>query len=473
MSLSRDLISQFVKITKDKEPKSKETIVYGVVSNVETKYDENGAEYKQLYVKIDGTNEESDPIPVLQTAVDAVYGDRVIVMIKNHSAIITGNMGAPATTVKTTEGIASKANSAYNLATQANTNANNAMNQVTELGVVIAKKVDTEEFTAEIAKIDNLETEIAKINNLETDTILTQTIKANSANIEGKLDAEEASLTYATIGELDATNVRIDKLEVGEGNFEQIEANTADIEKLETEVGDINTLLFGSATGETLHTNFANAVIALLGDAWIKDAMVESLSAGKILSGDILTNKVRVMSEDGGLIIADKLIQIKEGNTVRVQIGKDASGNYSIIFCDESGNTMFSKNGITENAIKDNELEVYYNGDRALTEFKIKCYQQVGKKCNYIGMYTPDFLIIKRKDCKIHKALIVETKGEIYANDPTFKQKRNFMESAFIKQNNDKFGYNRFDYLYLEDTLEEKDRIVLTLETIKKFFTEE
>ena len=133
----------------------------------------------------------------------------------------------------------------------------------------------------------------------------------------------------------------------------------------------------------------------------------------------------------------------------------------------------FLEEVLTENAIKDNELEVYYNGDRALTEFKIKCYQQVGKKCNYIGMYTPDFLIIKRKDGKIHKALIVETKGEIYANDPTFKQKRNFMESAFIKQNNDKFGYNRFDYLYLEDTLEEKDRIVLTLETIKKFFTEE
>ena len=86
-------------------------------------------------------------------------------------------------------------------------------------------------------------------------------------------------------------------------------------------------------------------------------------------------------------------------------------------------------------------------------------------------MYTPDFLIIKRKDGKIHKGLIVETKGEVYA--PKFVEKRNFMKSAFIKQNNDKFGYNRFEFLYLEDTLEEKDRIVLTLETIKKFFTEE
>ncbi len=152
---------------------------------------------------------------------------------------------------------------------------------------------------------------------------------------------------------------------------------------------------------------------------------------------------------------------------------KDKSFHYLPYKTDSSFEQKFLEEVLTESVIKDNNLEVYYNGDRALTEFKIKCYQQVGKKCNYIGMYTPDFLIIKRKDGKIHKALIVETKGKIYANDQTFKQKRNFMESAFIKQNNDKFGYNRFDYLYLEDTIEEKDRIVLTLETIKKFFAED
>ena len=49
-------------------------------------------------------------------------------------------------------------------------------------------------------------------------------------------------------------------------------------------------------------------------------------------------------------------------------------------------------------------------------------------------MYTPDFLIIKRKDGKIHKAIIAETKGEIYANDPSFKDKRNFMETEIFKK---------------------------------------
>ncbi len=115
-------------------------------------------------------------------------------------------------------------------------------------------------------------------------------------------------------------------------------------------------------------------------------------------------------------------------------------------------------------------LEVYYNGDRAMTEFKIKCYKSTGYGWFYIGMYTPDFLVIQRKDGKIHKALIVETKGMIYANDPTFKDKRTFVESEFLRQNNEAFGYERFEYLYLEDTMTDNERIIATHEIICEFF---
>ena len=115
-------------------------------------------------------------------------------------------------------------------------------------------------------------------------------------------------------------------------------------------------------------------------------------------------------------------------------------------------------------------LEVYYNGDRAMTEFKIKCYKSTGHGWNYIGMYTPDFLIIQRRDGKIHKALIVETKGKIYANDPTFKDKRTFVESEFLRQNNAAFGYERFEYLYLEDTMPDRERVVRTHQKICEFF---
>lgn len=117
-------------------------------------------------------------------------------------------------------------------------------------------------------------------------------------------------------------------------------------------------------------------------------------------------------------------------------------------------------------------LEVYYNGDRAMTEFKIMCYKSTGHGWSYIGMYTPDFLIIRRKDGKIHKSLIVETKGKIYANDPTFKDKRAFVESEFLRQNNSVFGYERLEYLYLEDTMLDNERIILTREKICEFFEE-
>lgn len=47
------------------------------------------------------------------------------------------------------------------------------------------------------------------------------------------------------------------------------------------------------------------------------------------------------------------------------------------------------------------------------------------------------------------------------------------METEFSKQNNTAYGYERFDYLYLEDTLPEKDRLILTRRKICEFFKEE
>ena len=85
-------------------------------------------------------------------------------------------------------------------------------------------------------------------------------------------------------------------------------------------------------------------------------------------------------------------------------------------------------------------------------------------------MYTPDFLIIQRREGKIHKAIIVETKGGIYANDPTFKDKRAFMETEFLRGNNAAFGYDRFEYLYLEDTLSESECINTVHQKITTFF---
>lgn len=151
---------------------------------------------------------------------------------------------------------------------------------------------------------------------------------------------------------------------------------------------------------------------------------------------------------------------------------KNRSFHYLPYHTDSSFEQTFLKEVLALAEIESLDLEVYYNGDRAMTEFKIKCYRRSDRAWHYVGMYTPDFLIVKRKDGEIHKAIIVETKGAIYANDPTFRDKRSFMEGAFLRQNNAAFGYERFEYLYLEDSFPEAERIRLTHEKICEFFKE-
>ena len=152
---------------------------------------------------------------------------------------------------------------------------------------------------------------------------------------------------------------------------------------------------------------------------------------------------------------------------------KDHSFHYLPYHTDSGFEQTFLQEVLTFPEIESMGLEVYYNGDKTMTEFKIKCYKRIGSGWRYVGMYTPDFLILQRKGGKIHKAIITETKGSIYANEPTFKDKKAFMETEFSRYNNQSFGYERFDYLYLEDTLPEAERIQITHEKICEFFKED
>ena len=93
---------------------------------------------------------------------------------------------------------------------------------------------------------------------------------------------------------------------------------------------------------------------------------------------------------------------------------------------------------------KSRKLEVYYNGERGLTEFEIKCFAKEGKYWRNIGKYTPDFLIVKRKKKELNKILILETKGKGYADQPIFQKKKHYVSSDFLQLNNEKFGYKRF-----------------------------
>lgn len=120
-------------------------------------------------------------------------------------------------------------------------------------------------------------------------------------------------------------------------------------------------------------------------------------------------------------------------------------------------------------------LEIYYNGEQGLTGFVIQCFQKKGTSWRNIGRYTTDFLIIQRDSNKkaIKKALMVETKGEGYAHDPNFKARKSFVESAFLEQNKKQFGYDKFDFLYLQDTDGIDKNIVELSRKITQFFAGE
>lgn len=186
---------------------------------------------------------------------------------------------------------------------------------------------------------------------------------------------------------------------------------------------------------------------------------------GKMKMPDKVKETVQMLEELGNTAMAETLKQ-----QYAAPENKDRTYHYLPYHTDSSFEQTFLREVLTFPQLEQLGLEVYYNGDRAMTEFKIKCYKNSGSRWQYIGMYTPDFLILQRKDGKIHKAIIVETKGEIYANDPTFKDKRRFTETEFLRQNNKAFGYARFEYLYLEDTVPEHDRIIKAQEKINEFF---
>ena len=190
---------------------------------------------------------------------------------------------------------------------------------------------------------------------------------------------------------------------------------------------------------------------------------------GEILIDENTQNAIAALEAAGQTEMADTLRSQHVSDT-----NKDISYHYLPYRIDSNFESEFLSRVLTLQCVQDKKLEVYYNGDGQFTEFRIDCYKQNdNNQWGYIGKYTPDFLIIKRDDNnQIYKALIVETKGEIYAKDENFKNRKAFVESEFLKANNDKFGYKRFDYLYLEDTLNENERIIKTNEIITSFFNE-
>lgn len=203
--------------------------------------------------------------------------------------------------------------------------------------LILAKELITKKVDAEWVKANTVQAEtIVSINN-DLENIRNNYLKSNVAEI-----------TYATIESLKSLSGEFADLKATD--FEAIKASVKD---LNVDVEKVNTLLFGSATGTTITTDFANSVVSVIGNAQITSAMIKDLAFDKITGIDINTTVMNVHSEDGKSIWKDNTIQISDKDRVRIQLGKDAAGDYNIYIWDKDGKLMFDPlYGVQEAGIK-------------------------------------------------------------------------------------------------------------------------
>lgn len=191
---------------------------------------------------------------------------------------------------------------------------------------LVSKKVDAEWVKANTVTAET----IVSVNN-ELQNIKNNYLKSNEADIK-----------FATIEEE----------KVIKSDIEQLNVKYEKVGILDGDVAGIKTLMFGSSTGESITTDFANSVVSMIGTAQIKDSMIDSLDAKKIKALDIDTTDVAVHSKDGLSRWSDNTIQISDSKRVRVQIGKDTSGDYNMYVWDVKGNLMFDALGLTEQGVQ-------------------------------------------------------------------------------------------------------------------------
>lgn len=199
------------------------------------------------------------------------------------------------------------------------------------------------------ADIKNLKADKADISELHATNAEIDNLKANKADIE-YLDAN-----YATIQQLNAANANISNLQANKANITDLNAANANIGNLTALVAQIQTLIGGNLTMDNIQSLVLTSDKVTIANALIKNAMIDSVSANKINTGIINTNNVSIQSEDGSMLINGTTQQFKDKNgKVRIQIGKDAQGNFTFaLFSQDGVGVLIDETGIKSGAVPD------------------------------------------------------------------------------------------------------------------------
>lgn len=346
MELSSDLLSQFAKITKNDSKPNTGVIVNGTA-----------VEYSgTIYVRLDGSDQLT---PIISSTSGIKNGDRVTVLIKDHSATVTGNTSSPSAGADDIEGVKTEIG-----------------NKITEVEILIADKVDTIEFNAEKARIDELVADnvtikgelnanSAKVGELEADNVvINEKLTAQDAKIENldvtKIDADIADLKYATVERLEATDANIHNLEADYGAFkvlstDKFTANEAAISDLE-----VNKLDASEAELKYANIDFANIEMAaveqlfskagIIGDLVVGDSSITGTLVGVTIKGDLI---------EGGTVKADKLVvQGEDGLYYKLNVTAETVAAEQTEYNSLNGSIITAKS-ITAEKVNVNDLVAF------------------------------------------------------------------------------------------------------------------
>ena len=155
--------------------------------------------------------------------------------------------------------------------------------------------------------------------------------------------------------DLTAVNAEIENLKANKADITNLNAANANIDNLTALVANIQTLIGGNLTMDNIQSLVLTSDKVTIADALIKNAMIDSVSANKINTGIINTNNVSIQSEDGSMLINGTTQQFKDNSgKVRIQIGKDATGNFTFaLFSQDGQGVLIDETGIKSGAVPD------------------------------------------------------------------------------------------------------------------------
>ena len=235
MSLSSDLASQFAKVTNDSSRNTNGTKLYGTITMLG----------EVPHVKLDGTEELT---PISRT-VEVAEGDRVEVMIANHSATVTGNLTDPSIGIMRAGNLESKiTQTAEQIQLQVSDLEKKLDSKITQTATEIRSEVSDLDgrFSENIATVENgIRNDMA--NSLAS---MSDTLTGLSNDLTG-LGEDLTGLEESTNSSISTINASIESITLNVSNLDsKITQTAAEIRsEVSAEVTDLNATIANTETG--------------------------------------------------------------------------------------------------------------------------------------------------------------------------------------------------------------------------------